>query len=104
MSRSKYKDEAERLRASNDRWSEIPNKILQKIDDKHRVASAQYSKFCDDMIKDNKFTNRINAAMEREKIRTLNSMSEFIADLMMEAAQTSIDQLNGGGNAEEIKE
>ena len=84
MSRSKYKDEAERLRASNDRWSEIPNKILQKIDDKYRVASAQYSKFCDDMIKDNKFVNRINAAMEREKIRTLGSMSEFISNLIIE--------------------
>ena len=57
-----------------EKLSKIDNDLKRKL----QIAQGQYSKFCDDMITTNKVINRINAAQEREKIRTLKAVIELL--------------------------
>lgn len=54
--------------------------LLEVLNDKLRVANAQYTKFCDDIITDSKYINRLNAAMERQKVRDLKMFIELVKE------------------------
>lgn len=55
-------------------YAKVDSNLKRKLE----IAQKQYSKFCDDMIRENSYINRLNAAMEREKIRTLKVVIELL--------------------------
>ncbi len=51
------------------------------LDKKIVYTESQYKKFCDDMIKDNTYINRLNAAMERQKIRDYKEVADLLVKI-----------------------
>ncbi|UCD07277.1 MAG: hypothetical protein JSW41_05655 [Candidatus Aenigmatarchaeota archaeon] len=74
----------------------VTNKLTEKLIEKIGLAEGQFKKFSGDMIRESKVIHRINAAMERQKVRDYNEILELMYKI--------IDQLSKSEEDEETKD
>ena len=63
---------------------ELPTQIVEALTEKRKFAVGNFKKFADDMIADAKYINRLNAAMERQKIKDYTEVLELVVKLAEE--------------------
>lgn len=63
---------------------ELPTQIVDSLTTKRKFAIGNFKKFADDMIADAKYINRLNAAMERQKIKDYTEVLDLIVKLAEE--------------------
>ena len=63
---------------------ELPTQIVETLTKKRYFATSNFEKFADDIIADAKYINRLNAAMERQKIRDYTEVLALIVKLAEE--------------------
>ena len=63
---------------------ELPTQLVETLTRKRKFAEGNFRKFADDMIADATYINRLNAAMERQKIKDYTEVLGLIVELAEE--------------------